>query len=337
MNHSGPVPLIDIGAYTSGTAASTRLARQVDEACRELGFLIIANHGLDESVVQACWDQSTRFFDSDPLVRDSARAPNAGHPYGYHGFAAEALAGSLGDETPPDLKETFNVGPLEQPLGLDPDSAAFAYAANHWPEGEPAFRQALEAYYRALGHLADRVLEVFAAALGLDARYFVDFFRRPMSALRVINYPEQAAPPAPGQLRAGAHTDYGTLTLLMQQEGIRGLQVFSRGAWHDVPAVPGTLVVNIGDLMARWTNDRWVSTLHRVVNPPGDETGSNRRQSLVFFHTPDWDAEISAIPTCVPKGTEPVYRPVMAGPHLAAKFNKTVHSGYGKKRPVMSP
>ncbi len=325
MNASGPVPVIDIGLFESGPEDREQLARSVDAACRELGFMIISNHGLEAQVVTECWNRAAEFFDSPLANRRTATADEPGHPYGYHGFAAEALAQSLDEATPPDLKETFNVGPLELPGGnLDPQAAAFAFASNHWPVEPAGFRDALEDYYRALRGLSDRVMEIFAAALGLPRGFFAESFKYPMSALRVINYPELEQPPEPGQLRAGAHTDYGTLTLLLQQPDRSGLQVLSRGDWHDVPAIPDTFVVNIGDLMARWTNDRWVSTLHRVVNPAEAGNAPTRRQSLVFFHTPSWNADIRCIPTCLPEQEQPIHAPVMAGPHLAGKFYKTV-------------
>ncbi len=322
-----PIPVIDIRPFRRDAEGRARVAGQVDAACRELGFLIIEHHGLDPAMVEACWRQAGRFFDTPLENRMSAAAPGGGHPYGYHPLASEGLAYSLDAETPPDLKETFNVGPLQRPAAPpDAEAAAFAFARNLWPERPRGFREALEAYWLELRRLSDHVLEIFATALDLPAGYFGPYFRQPISALRVVNYPQPAAAPAPGQLRAGAHTDYGTLTLLLQQADRTGLQVFSRGRWHDVPAIPGTLVVNIGDLMARWTNDRWVSTLHRVVIPSAGEPGAGRRQSLVYFHTPDWDAEIACLPGCLEEGEAPRHAPVRAGPHLAGKFRKTVQA-----------
>lgn len=312
---SGPVPVIDLAP-----GDTPDVARAVDQACRELGFLVVRNLGVEPQIIERCWQASMAFFDQPEAIKLAAHAATPGHPYGYHPFAAEALAQSLGEVTPPDLKETFNVGPLEHPRGLDAAAAAFAFRDNLWPPAPPGFREALEVYYRAMREASDRVMGIMARALGLPVDHFAPFFRQPMSALRVINYPAPASLPMPGQLRAGAHTDYGTLTLLLQQEERSGLQVLSRGEWHDVPALPGTFVVNIGDLMAQWTNDRWVSTLHRVVNPPQD--AALRRQSLVFFHTPDWNAEIRCLPGCEDGGAR--HATVRAGPHLAAKFLKTV-------------
>ena len=131
--------------------------------------------------------------------------------------------------------------------------------------------------------------------------------------------------PKPGQLRAGAHSDYGSLTILRADSAAGGLEIFNpQKQWQPVPSIPQGFIVNIGDLMARWTNDRWVSTLHRVVNPPPASTGSARRQSVAFFHQPNWDAEITCIPTCLAPGEKPKYPPVRSGEYLMQKFHSTV-------------
>jgi isopenicillin N synthase-like dioxygenase len=171
-----------------------------------------------------------------------------------------------------------------------------------------------------MGALADTVMRIFAVALGKPEGFFDDKIDHHISRLRVRNYPAQPTPPAPGQIRAGAHSDYGSLTLLATEDKPGGLQVCNaQGAWVDVPIVPGTFIVNIGDLMARWTNDTWVSTLHRVVNPPPDADGDTRRLSLVFFHNPNHDAEIaSLVPDCPAR-----YPPTTSGAHLRRLFTAT--------------
>jgi isopenicillin N synthase-like dioxygenase len=170
--------------------------------------------------------------------------------------------------------------------------------------------------------LAARIMRVFALALGLGERCFDAFIDAPVSALRALNYPALAGPPAPGQIRAGAHTDYGSLTILLPQAESRGLQMLEPGGrWVEVVAPPGAFVVNIGDLMARWTNDRWTSTLHRVVIP--EDGGAERRQSFAFFHQPNWDAKIVALPACLGPDERPKYPAVRSGPYLMSKFKAT--------------
>jgi isopenicillin N synthase-like dioxygenase len=167
-------------------------------------------------------------------------------------------------------------------------------------------------------------MRIFALALDLPESFFDNKIDRHISRLRVRNYPAPLTPPAPGQLRAGAHSDYGSLTILSTEDRPGGLQVFNAaGEWVPVPIIDGTLIVNIGDLMARWTNDAWVSTLHRVVNPPEGEAAESRRQSLVFFHNPNYDAPVACIPTCLAPGAEPKYPPTTSGEHLRRLFTQT--------------
>ena len=170
-------------------------------------------------------------------------------------------------------------------------------------------------------NLASRIMVMFAAALNLKDDYFASFIDHPISALRALNYPEQTVAPQPGQLRAGAHSDYGSLTILLQLTGSKGLQIERADkSWMDVPPVPGAFIINIGDLMARWTNDRWVSTVHRVANPANPEEARARRQSFAFFHQPNWFAEITSL---IP-GETPKYEAVLSGPYLMGKFKSTV-------------
>jgi isopenicillin N synthase-like dioxygenase len=205
----------------------------------------------------------------------------------------------------------------------DDDEAAL-FSANRWPAALPAMREPWEDYFAAMDRLAVRLMSIFAHGLSLPADYFADKTDVSPRALRAINYPEQELPIEDGQLRAGAHTDYGTLTILRQELGRGGLQVRDGEAWVDIPATAGALVINIGDLMARWTNDRWTSTLHRVVNPDAGSAMSNRRQSMPFFYNANYSAVVEALPTCLEPGATPKYEPVLAGPHLSGKSRKAV-------------
>ena len=320
-------PVFDLAAFeAAGEEKKREMGREVDLICRASGFLAVRNHGVADEVIDSVWSAAHAFFDLAPAEKDRSRAPYPGYPYGYLGPGTEALAKSKGVDSPPDLKESFNGGPLSVPPGLsDKEALAFCYAATIWPDQPQNFRPAWEAYYTAVTDLAARIMRVFAVALDLPEDYFQAFISQPISALRALNYPELDAPPPAGQLRAGAHTDYGSLTILLPQPGSKGLEIMTpEGAWREVPPVDGAFVINIGDLMARWTNDRWVSTLHRVVNVAPEEGGLARRQSLAFFHQPDWFAEIETLPSCLADGEEPQYEPVLSGPYLMGKFKKTV-------------
>ena len=319
-------PVFDLGQFETASAARKKaLGREVDHICRSTGFLAVKSHGVPQAVIDAAWSKAKAFFDLPPEEKQRSKAPYKGYPYGYLGPELEALAKSRNVDTPPDLKESFNGGPLRVPPGIkDPEALAFCYAETIWPVEPTGFVEAWKAYYAALEDLALRIMRVFATALDLPETYFDAFLDAPISALRALNYPEQHVAPKPGQIRAGAHTDYGSLTILLPQPGSRGLQIVTpSGEWAEVPPIPGAFVINIGDLMARWTNDRWVSTVHRVVNPPAEEGGSDRRQSMAFFHQPNWDAEITVLSACLAEGKAPKYEPVRSGPYLMGKFKAT--------------
>lgn len=290
--------------------ADPTLAKIIDRTCRDTGFLILEGHGIAQSKIESLWQVAHQFFAQTPEVKQRIQAPYPGYPYGYLGPDAEALAKSKGEDTPPDLKESVNGGPLSVPEGASPDAMQFCYQPTLWPDVE-GFRTAWEAYYAEMEALAVRVMRVFALALDLPADHFAPYIDAPISALRLLHYPASTGVPLDRQQRAGAHTDYGSLTILLPQPRSQGLQIQSpAGDWIDVPAPEGAFVINIGDLMARWTADRWVSTLHRVVAKPDQPA----RLSVAYFHQPNWEAQI------VPLDGSDAYEMVRSGPYLMEKF-----------------
>lgn len=322
---SSQLPLIDISDDLD------RVATEIASACTEVGFFLITGHGVDRPIIEAAWRETRAFFDA-PL-EDRLRAARR-HPddaYGYIPLEVESLNRSMSDrEQPPDLKQTFNVGPHRLPRRpLVDDGERWAFAPTPWPSAPDGVRVALEAYFDAMLDLAERLMSLFALALDLPADHFAASIDESPSALRVIDYPHQERPPLPGQLRAGAHTDYGTLTVLLQDAAPGGLEVLDPRTeqWTAVPAIDDSFVINLGDLMAQWTNDRWRSTLHRVVNPSPDHGGSTRRQSIAFFHNANYHALVECLPTCLDPGEHPRHPPVEAGPHLMGKFHRTIGRG----------
>lgn len=323
-------PVVNLSDFLNASSNAKRdLGRKVDEICRRTGFLGMVGHGVPNQVITAAWNASRAFFDLPLEKKLEVKMPYVGYPYGYSPLQSEALAKSLGEETPPDIKESFSIGPLEQPshTGNEPD-ADFRFASNLWPRQPAAFQEAWSNYYSAMGEFAGGIMRMFAVALDLPERFFDPVIDKPISAMRALNYPDQSSRPEQGQLRAGAHSDYGSLTILLAEAAPGGLEIPTPdGEWQPVPIIPDAFIINIGDLMARWTNDHWVSTLHRVVNPPADTAGSTRRQSIAFFHQPNWEAEISCIPTCLGPGEKAKYPPVKSGEHLMGKFHRTVKVG----------
>jgi isopenicillin N synthase-like dioxygenase len=337
------IPTIDL----DGPAAAA-----IGRACESVGFFQIVGHGVDQRVIDEAWVAARSFFDLPLADRMAAAQAGPDAAYGYLPMEAEALQRSLTGDTvntghapdgaaAPDLKQTFNVGPLPVAgVDLTDPVAAWAFGPTPWPPALPALEPAMRAYFDAMDDLARRLLRLFAVALDVPADFFEPFVDRAPGALRSLDYPDLGADhrPVPGQLRAGAHTDYGTLTILRQDDAPGGLEVLDprSDVWTPVPARPDAFVVNLGDLMQRWTNDRWRSTLHRVVVPASgagpnrrqsnrrqsNRRQSNRRQSMAFFHNANVDARIEVIATCVEPGEQPRHEPVIAGPHLMSKFHR---------------
>ena len=314
------IPVVDL------SEAVDRVAVELDRACSEVGFVQVVGHGLDPEIEREAWETARRFFTLDEADKAAVAIP-PGDAYGYGPYRVERLASSLGVDTPPDLKETFSIGPFETPPGLlaeDP-AAAFSFSPNRWPVSLPEMAEVMRRYYDDLAALVDRILSAMALSLGLPADHFAPLTDRHTSALRLLHYPDlSGVEPEDGQLRAGAHSDYGTLTLLRQDDAPGGLEVLSRdGSWIPASPVDGAYVVNIGDALERWTNGRWRSTLHRVVLPPADANGSTDRQSIAFFHNANWNAVIDCLDPCRPADPAELLPPITAGRHLMEKFRRT--------------
>jgi isopenicillin N synthase-like dioxygenase len=330
------VPIIDIAAYLAGTpAGKAQVARDVDQACRDIGFLVITGHGVPADLIHRVETASTRFFDLPHGEKMALKRPKEDQVRGYSAVGDEGLSYSLDEKTPGDLKESFSIGPIDPPA--DPyftgPAAGPHFAPNLWPAQVPGFQDSWSTYFETMSALSATLMRIFALALGLPESFFDDKIDRHISMFRVLRYPEQPEAPKPGQLRAGAHSDYGSLTILKIEDKPGGLQVQNKaGQWVDVPVVPGSFVVNIGDLMMQWTNDLWISTLHRVVNPPRDQALESRRQSLVFFHQPNYDAMVECLPSCATPGAPPKYEPISSGDHLRNKFLKQTTFGEGMKK-----
>lgn len=264
-------------------------------------------------MIQAQCAAVSSFFALHPDIKNKVSAPYPGYPYGWIGPNREVLAASKGEKTPPDLKESFNGGPLAVPKGIsDRRAYEFCYQPTLWPELE-GFKSAWHAYYTEMERLAVRIMAALAEALGLKSDFFGRYIQQPVSALRALYYPATVSQTQAGQQRAGAHTDYGSLTILLPQAGTTGLQILHKDDWVTVPTLKDCFVINIGDLMALWTSKSWTSTLHRVVAIPDEPA----RQSLAFFHQPDWDSDITPI---FPKNYFPT---VKSGPYLMEKFKST--------------
>ena len=320
------VPLIDISEFASGNPSTKRgIAEQVARAVEEIGFFTITGHGIANDVLSDTAAALAAFFDLPQTAKLESINPTRNNNRGYVPFGQDFAAASQGVKTPPDRREAMAFGRFDvsdDPYYRHPD-AGYAYETNIWPSGLDKFAPTIRHYYRSLEKLNTLLLRIFATGLDLEETFLLDKFDKHASVLRAINYPVPDGPPLPGQLRCGEHSDFGSHTLLQIQDAPGGLQVLNRAdRWVDVEPPPGSFVVNIGDLMMNWTNDRWFSNKHRVVNPPADST-ETRRQTIAFFVQPNYDALIECIPTCRASGEEPKHPPVKAWEYRHARLSRT--------------
>jgi isopenicillin N synthase-like dioxygenase len=318
------VPTIDLSAWQHGDAARrAAIANEVDAACSRVGFMQIVGHGIPDEILNAMRSATDALF-ALPLAEKLALVPaDPGVNRGYAPRAAESLAYSQGAEHAlPDLFEAFNIGldaPPDEPFFRDAPHAFFA--PNAWPDALPALRPALTAYFDRAVSVALTLTDVFALALSLPEQWFRPYVDRSTLTMRVNHYERRDDEVAPelGQMRMGAHTDYGVVTVLYA-DPVPGLQILGPDAkFYDVVPQPGALLVNLGDMTALWTNDRWRSTLHRVV-PPSAASGAARRRSVALFFDANYDARIECLPTCASAERPAKYPPVLAGDHLIAKI-----------------
>jgi isopenicillin N synthase-like dioxygenase len=323
----GAVPVIDIGGYFTGVPEEkARVAKEIGDACRTIGFLLVTGHGVPDELIRRTEAAGRAFFDLPDAEKRRFGTKDPNIYRGYYAVETNAVAYSRDDRVAaPDYREIFSINRVT----IDPSDPYYTsplgqriFAPNIWPEGIPGLRETWTEYYHAMEKLAGSLMRLFALALDLDEHWFDDKVDKHMTNFAISNYPEQPRELPDGQLRAGAHTDYGSMTIIKAEDKPGGLEVLdSEGQWRPVPVVPGTFVVNLGDLMAQWTNDRWVSTMHRVVNPPRDRNIGSRRQSLIFFHQPNYNAMIECLPSCLDNGRAK-YAPITSGEHLLMKMQK---------------
>ena len=323
------MPLVDLSEAFEPGPRRDAAVDTIRQACEDVGFLVITGHGVADDLVRRVDAASRRLF-ALPLDEKMRWARHSDNLRGYVPLRSSTLALAHDEVTPPDLSELYTVSRFDEPAaavragshhGQDEGRSAF-FTPNVWPDPDrvPDFKEALNECYAVLEDLAAKLMRLMALALDLDEHWFDDKIAEHITGLAVLHYPALQEPPLPGQYRRGPHTDWGSLTILYH-DGQPGLQILSpEGDWEDMPSVPGSFVVNLGDLMAAWTNDRWVSTQHRVIVPE-DTTGD--RISVAFFHQPAYDALIECIPTCTSPDDPPHHEPVTSGEWIRLMIEKT--------------
>lgn len=328
------VPAIDIGPYVRDGSAADRaaVARRLDQACRTVGFIQVVGHGIADEVLDGLGDAIDGFF-ALPLESKKQWVRPAGENRGYSPPKSESLSYSVGLDPVTrmnDFFEAFNVGTsaAEYPGAAVSEAD---YPPSVWPTEPSSFKRQVEAYYAEARRVARTLTEVVADALGVERSCVGGLTDHSIDVLRMNNY---ALPP--GEIELGAeltgmseHTDFGLLTVLWADQ-VEGLQVLgSDNAWHDVQPADGALLVNLGDVAARLTNDVWMSTLHRVTPPVVNGT-VKRRRSAAFFHDGNADAVVAPLPSFVAEGEEPFYEPITVKDHILAKLKG---SRAGRKNP----
>ncbi len=326
------VPAIDISPYLTAdtspgaVAARADVARRFDTACRVVGFVQIHGHGVPDEVIEGLASASDSFFVGLSADEKLAYRTPPGVNRGYSPPKSEATSLSLGVEPANkmnDFFEAFNVG-LTVSDYPGTDLLEEQYQANVWPD-LPLFQGRVEAYKAEARRVAETLMTVSTDALGLPPGYFDSTVDRATGTMRMNNY---ALTPGmhvrlDGELRGmGEHTDFGVITVLWADR-VHGLQVLGTdGGWYDVQPDEGALLVNLGDIMTRWTNEHWMSTLHRVKPPVVDGT-IERRRSVAYFHGCNWDASVEPLPELLEPGEEPLYAAISATEHMRAKLAGT--------------
>jgi len=317
------VPTVDIGPYVEDGPVADRdhVAAQIDRACREVGFIQITGHGVPDEIIAGLAEATDAFFDL-PIDEKTSYVRPASENRGYSAPKSESLSLSAGVESATrmnDFFEAFNIGSTtsDHPGVSMPEH----YAHNTWP-ALSGFEGRVSAYVDEAERVAETMVQIFTDALGLPPGFFDATTDQSINVLRMNNYalPTGTDIALDRDLTGmGEHTDFGIVTVLWADQA-PGLQVLSDdGLWHDVSPADGALLINLGDLMARWTNERWMSTLHRVKPPILDGT-IQRRRSAAFFHDGNADAVVETLASCVDAEHPNLYAPVTIAEHIAAKL-----------------
>lgn len=290
------IPIIDLTAFSNGdTITRQNITKQIYQACHEIGFMYLQNSGISKDLIKQVFSYSKSFFNLPLEVKQKQAWSDEFNNTGYVGLERERLD----PNKPGDLKEALNLGKQE---AVNIDASIFAF-------------------YDSCTKLANTVLQAYALALELPEDFFITRHNQQNHTLRLLHYPSLQIPPKPGQVRAGEHSDYGSITLLFQDD-VGGLEVqTASGEWIAAPAIPDTVVVNTGDLMQRWTNDMFCSTKHRVMIPSNNKV-NHSRYSIAFFCHPNDDTEIACLESCQ-KEQSPIYPPILAGEYLLSRLQAT--------------
>jgi isopenicillin N synthase-like dioxygenase len=312
------VPVVDLAPWFGGDEhARAAVAAEVDTALQSVGFFLLTGHGVPVDLPDRVRAEARSFFALPGEAKQRYAVTVAGRGWLPPGVEANGYA--EGTPTPPDMKESFAVG-ADQPTG-DPDVDGYWFRPNVYPPEVPGLQPAVIGYLAQMRELADELLVVCAAALGLDRDFFTRHTGHATHTMNINWYPPMtlAGQPEPGQFRIGPHTDFGTVTILDREPGRGGLQVWTeQDGWEDVPYQPGAFTINAGDLLARWSGARWKSNRHRVL-PPQAEAPDEDLVSLVYFYEADHDAVVESLRPPIGKRSD--YQPVVSAQFLKKRLD----------------
>jgi isopenicillin N synthase-like dioxygenase len=307
VSDGGRIPVLDIGAFLAGErSAAAPLARTIARTCEDTGFLVVAGHGVPPALADATFAAAAQLFarpETDKLALKIGR-----YNIGYLPFGGQVVRHSpVNRNTRPNFSESFYITRDRAPDHPDIVNDKPLVGLNRWPEDMPEFRAATTAYYAAMEAMTTRLVPLFAMALDLPADYFAAAFAAPNCTIRLIHYPPQPNP-EDNEFGFAPHTDNNFITFLAQSK-LPGLEVrTAEGEWIRPPAVPGTFVVNTGAMLARYSNDRFRATPHRVIN-----RNDASRYAIPFFLGPNHDSLVAAVPTCTGPDNPPKYEPTTYG------------------------
>ncbi|MDP9093254.1 MAG: isopenicillin N synthase family oxygenase [Actinomycetota bacterium] len=315
---SPAVPTIDLSPWFAGGAAGrAEVARQVDLALQEVGFMLVTGHGVPNSLRGSVRAAARSFFALPEATKRRYAVTVGGR--GWLPAGVEANGYAEGTETPPDLKESFAVGACERTGVTEIDD--YWFRPNVYPAETPALEPSTVSYLARMRALADELLVICAVALDLETDFFTRHTTHATNTMNINWYPPVsiAGEPQPGQFRIGPHTDFGTVTVLDREPGRGGLQVWSESSgWEDAPYHPDAFTINTGDLLARWSGNRWKSNRHRVL-PPQADAPEEDLVSLVYFYEANHDTVVEALQP--PIGKPNSYPPVVSSAFLRERLD----------------
>lgn len=309
------IPVIDFSAmFGDDQSAKIIVGEAVRKACTEVGFFYVKNHRVDDEIINNTFDAAESFFNATIEKKLEVNIENSEALRGYTAL----LASGHDDTGKADFHEGFDLALDLDHSDEDVKSGVFGYAPNQWPTGMDSFKSSLTTYHSSIVDFGKKIFESFALALELPTNHFEGAITKPMAHMRVLHYPPQDPKSKKNQMGIGAHSDYECFTVLCTS-GVPALQVLNTdGVWIQAPPIEGTFIVNVGDLMARWTNDYFQSTVHRAINLSG-----KRRYSIPFFYGPNSKEIIEVLPSCQSKTTIAKYEPIEAGEYIKSRFDDT--------------